>query len=95
MHETPLPLRAPATRPDHPLRRLAAPVQALIYQYDPTYRAAFSLTLLNLELLCESLGDEGLGSSPGTLLTHEVRFEMDLASGVVWETRQLRRPTPK
>ena len=93
MHETPP--RAPATRPDHPLRRLAAPVQALIYQYDPTYRSVFSLTLLNFELLCVSLGEEGLGRSPGTLLAHEVRFEMDLASGVVWEIRHRRCDTPK
>ena len=90
----PRPPRPPRPRPKRAgLRRLPHHVQTLVYRYDPTYRRVFNLTLLNLELLCQSLDTDvdTPGVRVGTMLAHEVRFEMDVASGVVWERARARK----
>ena len=64
-------------------------MRRLIYEFDSTYRRLFSLTLLNMELLFDSL--EVDCADFARLATREVRFEMDLASGVVWEAAAVGR----
>ena len=67
--------------------RSAPPVQQAVYELDGTYRRVFNLTLLNMELLFESLDVERPDFT--LLLTAEVRFDMDVSSGVVWQRRSV------
>ena len=83
------PLAARRERRGCRLFRLPPPVQQAVYELDGTYRRVFNLTLLNMELLFESLDVERPDFT--LLLTAEVRFDMDVSSGVVWQRRSVHK----